>query len=1259
MFGDSWRQWLHRTFHTFPRRTGGRGSQRSQRAWLAVEILENRATPTVVNLTPLADNTLYQVSTADPSQQLSNGAGQFFYVGRTNQGSNDIRRGAIKFDLSGVPAGSAINSVTLTLQMSKTRNGAQMVALNRALMNWGEGTSNAAMAGRQGGEGTQATTGDVTWFYTFFSTQKWTTPGGDFVSTPSASTSVNGVGKYQWTGTGLIADVQQWLSNPAGNFGWILTGNETTGDTSKEFDTKENTSAAARPMLTIDFTPPTVSLPDLTISKSHTGDFHQGDAADTYTVNVSNVGSGPTVGAVTVTDTLPTGLAPTAADNGTVNGWTVTTNGQAITATRSDALAPGGSYPILSLTVSVANNAPASVINTATVAGGGETNTANDSASDPTRINQLPDLTISKSHTGNFKQGDSADTYTLSVSNIGTGPTAGTVSVTDTLPTGLAPTAADSGVLNGWTITTNGQTITAVRGDVLTSGSSYPALTLTVSVADDAPASVTNTATVAGGGENNTANDTASDVTAITQVADLAISKTHMGTFNPGDAADVYTIVVSNVGAAPTDGSPVTVIDTLPAGLTPTASDSGKINGWSVSFSGQTITATRSDVLNNGASYPTLTITVSVANNIAPVVTNAATVAGGGEVNTANDTASDPTATRPVADLTISKSHTGTFRPGDAMDIYTLTVSNVGAVPTDGTTVTVTDTLPSGLTPTPADNGFINGWTVRTSGQTITATRSDALAPGSSYPVLTVTVSVAANAPASVTNTAAVAGGGEVNTANDTASDPTIINELPDLVISKSHTGNFHPGDRADTYAIVVSNVGAVPTDGTTVTVIDTLPTGLTPTAADNGFINGWTVTTSGQTVTATRSDVLGAGRSYSPLTLTVRVASDAPPSITNTATVAGGGEINTANDTASDVTAITQVADLTIAISHSGNFTAGGSAAYSVTVNNTGGAPTNTPVTLIDMLPAGLIYTGPAAVSGWTISVNGQTLTATRMDVLASGAGFPALTLTVSVASNAPTRFVNTITASGGGEVDFSNSGATDVTGGQSPQRRGGDPTSIPLGTSVAAILDNVANAFTHSDEYWTNLVTQDYLQLLNRTPSAAEVGSWVDLLKAGLTDEQVLAGFTSSAEYFQQAGGSDQTWVDTVYHDVLGRTADAAGEATWLQALASGTSQFNVAFAIATSVEHESIVVAADYQRYLGRSASPAEVASWVNQFQRGLSSEQVAAALVASEEFYADQGATIPGWLNGAYQVLFQRDADAIGFNYWDTYLQNLLA
>jgi hypothetical protein len=58
---------------------------------------------------------------------------------------------------------------------------------------------------------------------------------------------------------------------------------------------------------------------------------------------------------------------------------------------------------------------------------------------------------------------------------------------------------------------------------------------------------------------------------------------------------------------------------------------------------------------------------------------------------------------------------------------------------------------------------------------TLSCTRSDALAAGSSYPPITLTVDVALHAPSSLTNLATVSGGGETNAANDAASDPTTI----------------------------------------------------------------------------------------------------------------------------------------------------------------------------------------------------------------------------------------------------------------------------------------------------------------------------------------------------------------------------------------------------------------------------------------------------------------------------------------------------
>ena len=129
-----------------------------------------------------------------------------------------------------------------------------------------------------------------------------------------------------------------------------------------------------------------IGSPDLTITSSHTGNFTQGQIGATYTVVAANSGTASTSGAVTVTETLPaTGLT---AISMLGNNWNCTQ--PAGPCTRSDGVAAALSYDPITVTVNVSSTAPASVTNTATVSGGGEINTANDQATDPTTIAMTP-----------------------------------------------------------------------------------------------------------------------------------------------------------------------------------------------------------------------------------------------------------------------------------------------------------------------------------------------------------------------------------------------------------------------------------------------------------------------------------------------------------------------------------------------------------------------------------------------------------------------------------------------------------------------------------------------------------------------------------------------------------------------------------------------------------------------------------------------------------------------------------------------------
>ena len=124
-------------------------------------------------------------------------------------------------------------------------------------------------------------------------------------------------------------------------------------------------------------------LPDLTLAKSHSGDFARGQAAAQYTLSARNAGAGPTTTAqVVVTDTLPAGLTATAISGA---GWTCTLV-PGPRCTTSGVQPAGHVYPPITLTVKVANNAPASVVNTAAISGGGDSDANNNSAQDPTTI---------------------------------------------------------------------------------------------------------------------------------------------------------------------------------------------------------------------------------------------------------------------------------------------------------------------------------------------------------------------------------------------------------------------------------------------------------------------------------------------------------------------------------------------------------------------------------------------------------------------------------------------------------------------------------------------------------------------------------------------------------------------------------------------------------------------------------------------------------------------------------------------------------
>jgi uncharacterized repeat protein (TIGR01451 family) len=239
----------------------------------------------------------------------------------------------------------------------------------------------------------------------------------------------------------------------------------------------------------------------------------------------------------------------------------------------------------------------------------------------------------------------------------------------------------------------------------------------------------------------------------------LSISKTAIGPFNVGSTGR-YEIDVRNTGPGSTVG-PVRVSDTLPSGTT-FSSFTG--TGWACVTASTTFSCAYPG-LEAGVLAPPLLLNVNVGLVAYPGVTNRATVSSRGDYDASDDQAQVSTNVH-GADLAINKSHSGDFIAG-ANGTYVIAVTNQGNLAADGT-MYVQDVLPAGLT-------FVSGAGCSSQpGNLVVCQLKGPIAPGATISI-NLTVSVGFQAYPRVTNTASLVFQSDVNTGNNTSSDPTTV----------------------------------------------------------------------------------------------------------------------------------------------------------------------------------------------------------------------------------------------------------------------------------------------------------------------------------------------------------------------------------------------------------------------------------------------------------------------------------------------------
>jgi uncharacterized repeat protein (TIGR01451 family) len=150
-----------------------------------------------------------------------------------------------------------------------------------------------------------------------------------------------------------------------------------------------------------------------------------------------------------------------------------------------------------------------------------------------------PLIVITKTHSGNFTQGQAGAIYSVTVLNqANAAATSGTVTVTEAAPSGLTLVSMAG---SGWACPSGGSSCT--RGDALAGGASYPPITVTVNVASNAASPQVNSVTASGGGSAS-ATDTDS-TTVNTPIAPLGTLAAGAALAAPGSASTIAASVCS------------------------------------------------------------------------------------------------------------------------------------------------------------------------------------------------------------------------------------------------------------------------------------------------------------------------------------------------------------------------------------------------------------------------------------------------------------------------------------------------------------------------------------------------------------------------------------------------------------------------------------------------------------------------------------------------------------------------------------------
>src|SRR5207302_6686803 len=173
---------------------------------------------------------------------------------------------------------------------------------------------------------------------------------------------------------------------------------------------------------------------------------------------------------------------------------------------------------------------------------------------------------------------------------------------------------------------------------------------------------------------------------------------------------------------------------------------------------------------------------------------------------------------------------------------------------------------------------------------------------------------------------------------------------------------------------------------------------------------------------------------------------------------------------------------------------------------------------------------------------------------------------------------------------------------------------TSFAKSIATGMLSQQVVLMILNSAEYRQDEVMNLYQTYLHRSASSIEISNFFN---GGVAVKQLIAQLSGGQEYLQNRvpGSTNASFITQVYVDLLGRTPNAAELQNWLNQLGSGQSRQQIVQMIDTSAEYRQALVQGYYQMFLHRAATSTDIAPWVSLLNTGATDEQVIAGITSS--------------------------------------------